>query len=277
MGRILWLPKRGRLFAATDLQGNLEDFFRIRDLFSKAIRRGEDAYLLFTGDLIHGPEIPPEYWPSYLGDFYYDQSGEVVVQFAKLAEQFPGRVHCLLGNHEHAHIGGPSTAKFHDDDVIALEKSIGPARTDFMKKLFRSFPLIAISPCGLVFTHGAPAAAAVTPEEVERSSYEGYEMATYEDLARDRVIGPLLWARSCEPSRAVAFLRAVAGEYGNISAFGHDVVPSGYECNGDEQICFSTSFGLFHQDKVYLDLDLASQYRSVSDLRDGIEIRKLYP
>jgi Calcineurin-like phosphoesterase len=277
MGRILWLPKRGRLFAATDLQGNLEDFARIRELFVKSLLRREDSYLLFTGDLIHGPEIPPEHWPSYLGDFYHDQSGEVVLQFANLAEQFPGRVHCLLGNHEHAHIGGPSTAKFHDDDVLALEYAIGPQNTERLKQLFRAFPLLAISPCGIVFTHGAPAAAPVSPEEVEQTSYEGYETATYEDLARDRVLGPLLWSRGCEPSRATAFLQAIAGESGHIAAFGHDVVPSGYECNGAEQICFSTSFGLFNKDKVYLDLDLASHYRSVHDLRDDIEIRKLYP
>ena len=219
MARILWLPKRGRLFAATDLQGNLEDFARIRELFVKALRRGEDAYLLFTGDLIHGPEIPPEHWPSYLGDFYYDQSGEVVVQFGRLAEQFPGRVHCLLGNHEHAHVGGPSTAKFHDDDVIALENSIGYEGTSRLKKLFRTFPLLAISPCGVVFTHGAPAAAPVSPQEVEETTYEGYETATYEDLARDRIVGPLLWARSCEPTRATAFLRTLAGDQRRIAAW----------------------------------------------------------
>lgn len=277
MGRILWLPSRGRLFAATDLQGNLRDFQRLRDLFVKALRRGEDAYLLFTGDLIHGPSIPPEFWPDYLGDFYRDQSPEVVEEFALLAEQFPGRVHSLLGNHEHAHIGGPSTAKFHEDDVLALESAIGPKRAERFRALFRTFPLIAVAPCGIVFTHGAPAAEAVSPQEVESLIYEGYEEATYEDLARDRILGPLLWARGCEPSRARAFLQALTGSVGRIAAFGHDVVPHGYETTGDEQICFSTSFGLYDQDKVYLDLDLAGRYLSVADLREGIEICKLYP
>lgn len=277
MGRILWLPTRGRLLAATDLQGNLRDFQRMRDLFIGASRRGEDVYLLFTGDLIHGPEIPEESWPYYLGDFYRDESGAVVEGFASLAQHFPGRVFCLLGNHEHAHVGGPSTAKFHDDDVVALEERVGPAFTAYMKALFHGFPLVAISPCGLVFTHGAPAADPLSHEEIEAQSYEGYEHATYEDLARDRVLGPLLWSRRCDPARARAFLRSIAGERGHIAAFGHDVVPKGYECNGEEQICFSTSFGLYDRDKVFLDLDLAGRYRSVADLRPGIEIRKLYP
>jgi hypothetical protein len=277
MGRILWLPSRGRLLAATDLQGNLRDFLRLRELLVNSLKRGEDAYLLFTGDLIHGPQIPREFWPDYLGDFYVDQSGEVVEAFAQLAGQFPGRVHSLLGNHEHAHIGGPSTAKFHDDDVAALENELGHERSEKMRALFRAFPLISVAPCGVIFTHGAPAADAVSPEEVEGLIYEGYELATYEDLARDRVLGPLLWSRGCEPARARAFLKALAGTRGCVAAFGHDVVPSGYECTGDEQICFSTSFGLFDRDKVYLDLDLGGRYASVQDLRPGIEIRKLYP
>jgi hypothetical protein len=262
---------------ATDLQGNLPDFHRMRDLFVGATRRGEDVYLLFTGDLIHGPEIDEEAWPPYLGDYYRDLSWEVVQSFAHLASQFPGRVFCLLGNHEHAHVGGPSTAKFYEDDVVALESRIGPEAAAQMNAIFRSFPLLAVSPCGLVFTHGAPAAEPVTPEEVEAQSYEGYEFSTYEDLARDRVLGPLLWSRRCEPARARAFLRSIAGDAGRIAAFGHDVVPRGYECNGLEQICFSTSFGLYDTDKVYLDLDLGGRYLSVEDLRPGIEIRKLYP
>ena len=84
-----------------------------------------DAHLLFTGDLIHGPHIEPEDWPDFLGEYYRDQSGEVMIAYAGLAAQYPGRVHALLGNHEHGHIGGPHTAKFAADEVALLEHILG--------------------------------------------------------------------------------------------------------------------------------------------------------
>ena len=62
-----------------------------------------------------------------------------------------------------------------------------------------------------------------------------------------------------------------------MSIFGHDVIPEGFEKIGDEQIIVSTSFGLFDQNKVFLNLDLSTRYRNVHDLRVGHEILPLYP
>ena len=88
------------------------------------------------------------------------------------------------------------------------------------------------------------------------------------------IVGKVLWARSATPAEARRFLRAT---HGTIAIYGHDVVPEGYETVGDEQICVSTSFGLFDQNKVYLSLDLGARYRGVMDLRVGHEILPLYP
>ena len=81
-------------------------------------------------------------------------------------------------------------------------------------------------------------------------------------------------ARSATEAEARRFLRAAGG---TISIYGHDVIPEGYECVGDEQIVVSTSFGVFDQNKVYVSLDLAGRYRSVHELRVGREILPLYP
>jgi hypothetical protein len=62
-----------------------------------------------------------------------------------------------------------------------------------------------------------------------------------------------------------------------MSIYGHDVIPEGSEKVGDEQIIVSTSFGLFDQNKVYLNLDLGGKYRGVHDLHVGREILPLYP
>ena len=62
-----------------------------------------------------------------------------------------------------------------------------------------------------------------------------------------------------------------------MSIYGHDVIPEGFEKIGDEQIIVSTSFGLFDQNKVFLNLDLTAKYRGVRDLRIGHEIQPSYP
>jgi hypothetical protein len=64
---------------------------------------------------------------------------------------------------------------------------------------------------------------------------------------------------------------------GAFCIYGHDVIPEGYECVGDEQMVVSTSFGVFDTNKVYISLDLGARYKSVSDLRIGKEILPLYP
>ncbi len=274
MARILRLPDHGRLIVCTDLQGCLRDFGAIVEVFEGIMRESGDAQLLFTGDLVHGPHMEPEQWPEFLGEYYRDQSGEVVEGFVDLAEQYPQRVHAILGNHEHGHVGGPHTAKFAMDEVVLLEHQLGPRRSAWLRSVLSQLPLIAIAPCGAVFTHGAPAAEIDSLREIEEADLSLTKVASPVDIFEVPVIGPILWARSATPDKARRFLSAVGG---TIAIYGHDVIPEGFERIGDEQIVVSTSFGVFDENKVYLDLDLGHRYQSVHDLRVGSEIRPLYP
>ncbi len=259
----------------TDLQGCMRDFQRFVAIFEQALNdhRGE-AYALFTGDLIHGPHIEPEDWPDFLGEYYRDQSGELMIAYAGLAAQYPGRVHALLGNHEHGHIGGPHTAKFAADEVALLEHILGPAGTARMRGIIHTFALAAVSKCGAVFTHAAPAAVVESVADLEAADLSGAGYASPLDVLDTPIVGKVLWARSATEAEARRFLRAVGG---TIAIYGHDVIPEGYEMVGDEQIVVSTSFGVYDTNKVYVSLDLAARYRSVHDLRIGHEILPLYP
>jgi hypothetical protein len=275
MAGVLHLPDHGRLLVATDLQGNLRDFDRIADLFRAAIVETEgDAHLLFTGDLIHGPHLEPNEWPDFLGEYYRDESAAVVWGLESLRARFPNRVHAILGNHEHGHIGGPHTAKFAMDEVILLESIIGPEASQHLQAVFKHFPLVAVAPCGVVFTHGAPAAAIESIDEVFAANVQEITVEHPPDIFSVPVIGPLLWARSAPPAVARKFLAAMGGK---VAIFGHDVIPEGYERIGDEQMIVSTSFGVPDANKVYLDIDLGTTYRSVHDLKEGREILPLYP
>lgn len=275
MARVLRLPDHGRLVVCTDLQGCLRDYERIVEIFhATAAAHGGDAHLLFTGDLIHGPHLAEEDWPDFLGEYYRDASGEVLEAYAELAARHPGRVHALVGNHEHGHIGGPHTAKFAADEVQLLEDLLGPARTERLKAIISTFALAAVAPCGAVFTHGAPAASIRSIREVEEVELDEFTGGSPLDILDTPVLGPILWARSADPEVARRFVRAMGG---TISIYGHDVIPEGFERIGDEQMVVSTSFGVFDSNKVYLSLDLAVRYRTVHDLRIGHEILPLYP
>lgn len=275
MASVLRLPDHGRLLVCTDLQGNLRDFNRMVELFHelRAETQG-NAHLLFTGDLIHGPHIPVEQWPDFLGEYYVDESGAVVDGFIALRTKFPGHVHAILGNHEHGHIGGPHTAKFAPDEVALLEERLGRSGTRKLQDAFKTFYLVAVAPCGVVFTHGAPAAELDSIQDIESADLSGEGWESPLDIFQEPVIGPILWARSASREAAQRFLRALGGK---IAIFGHDVIPEGYECIGDEQMIVSTSFGVADAWKVYLELDLAAAYGSVKELREGYEILPLYP
>ncbi len=275
MARVLRLPDHGRLLVCTDLQGCLRDFQRFVQIFEQALLDHHgDAHVLFTGDLIHGPHIDPEDWPDFLGEYYRDASGEVVMGFAELSARYPGRVHALLGNHEHGHIGGPHTAKFAADEVALLEQILGPAATARMRSIIQTFALAAVTKCGAVFTHGAPAAQIDSIAELEAADLSGAHYASPLDVLDTPVVGKILWARSATEAEARRFLRALNG---TISIYGHDVIPEGYEINGDTQMVVSTSFGVFDTNKVYVSLDLGAKYRVIHDLRIGHEVLPLYP
>ncbi|MCA9677474.1 MAG: metallophosphoesterase [Kofleriaceae bacterium] len=269
------LPDHGRLIVCTDLQGCLRDYRRIVEIFHEtAAAHDGDAHLLFTGDLIHGPHLSPDEWPDFLGEYYRDASGDVVEAFADLAARNPGHVHALVGNHEHGHIGGPHTAKFAADEVSLLEDLLGQARTARLKEIIGEFALAAVAPCGAVFTHGAPAAEIASIRDVEGCDLQAFTGGSPLDILDTPVLGPILWARSADVDVARAFVRAMGG---TISIYGHDVIPEGFECVGDEQMVVSTSFGVFDSNKVYLSLDLGAHYKRVQDLRIGREILPLYP
>jgi hypothetical protein len=90
-------------------------------------------------------------------------------------------------------------------------------------------------------------------------------------------LGALLWARGCADPDALALLSAVLGRSDGVVVHGHDVVREGYAREGEHHMVVSTSYGLDDDAKVYLRLDLGARYRSTRDLREGVEILKLYP
>lgn len=273
MRKVLELPARGRLLVCTDLQGNLRDFEQMVRHFRAA---GDDAVLVLTGDLVHGPDqATVDDWPEHLGTPYVDESPALMDAFLAEQARAPGRVHCLLGNHDHAHIDGPVTRKFHDDERAALEARLDGAGVARLRTMIRSFPIAAVSACGAVLLHAAPSAPIAGAADLEAIELGGWGDVDFRDfLARSKVLGPMLWSRMARAEEAQAFLRALGG---TVAIFGHDVVREGYASDSPEQLCVSTSFGCFDENKFYVELDLAARYADARALRPGVELKKLYP
>jgi Calcineurin-like phosphoesterase len=281
-GKVLRLPARGRCIVSTDLHGNLPDFKRVEAAFRQSLEEESgEAFLLLTGDLVHGPIYDRASWPEHLGDFYLDQSEEVLDGFLELQEAHPGRVFSLIGNHEHSHVGGPHTRKFHKDpsETEFLEQNLGPDKTEMIRDVFRSFPITAVIGRGTVVTHGAPRVLSASFAEICAVEYSGHEEKSIREMLSVPILGEMFWCRASGALAVRRFLERMEleGQPNWIVVFGHDPVRRGYLREGDEQLCFSTSFGLRNVKKVYLDLDLTREYRSVRQLRLGLEIMPLYP
>jgi hypothetical protein len=291
--KLLRLPNRGRLLVASDLHGNLRDFLAIVAKFERLDEQApESAHLLLLGDLLHGPSLSAEQWqaaekatPALRGRSYSDQSPAILLALSQLQERYPGRVHTLLGNHEHAHIGGPRTSLFARDETVALEQRLGVEASLWLGSFLKSLPIWALAPCGVLFSHAAPAAELGRLDELELIDYRRYILPRPKPQSQPgrssvggdsaaRLLGQLLWTSSLTPLSAQRVLGRVGAR---LTVYGHAIVPAGYQVIGGQQLILSTSFGMEDDRKRLLVLDLAARYQSVGDLRAGSELLPLYP
>ena len=284
--RVVRLPERGKLFVATDVQGNVDDFDRMATIFEAAAASEPDgAWLVVTGDLVHGPELNEAEWPDYLGSYYRGDSKTVLEHARRLSERHPGRVHYLLGNHEHSHVGGPIVSKFFPDEARRLEDLLGEEGTRKMRAWLATWPFVAVAPrARLVMTHAAPHAKIESAQDIERLSLDSFLDLAFDDawgagapsdMASRGILGALLWARTTSTERANAFLRAIDAS-ARVAVYGHDVARAGYAVDREPLLCISTSFGCFDGDKLYLEWDLSKPAETAREVaRTGL--RPLHP
>jgi Calcineurin-like phosphoesterase len=274
--RVVTLPRRGTLVAATDLHGNLADFQTVVARFRELSESGREARLVVCGDLVHGPAIPAADWPEHLGTRYEDRTPELLAEAQELQRAYPGQVHLLLGNHEHGHLGGPRLDKFHPDEAGHLESQYEPGGFEPIRRWLTGWPWVAVAPAaGIVLTHAAPHAQITSAADLDATRLDGYEHITLPDMAEAGPLGALVWARTTTPDRAYAFLRALDPD-ARVVVFGHDPIREGSVVEHEPLLCVSTSFGCHDGDKVYLEWDLATPATSAAEVaRYGL--RPLHP
>lgn len=271
VARHLVLPPRGRLLTSTDLHGNRDDFEALRSVFEQALARGEDVHWLLLGDLVHGPDAEAaEREPDLYG--FADESPALVDGLFELSRAHPGRLHVLLGNHDAGHLGFAHTAKFHRDEVEALEARLLPRQLERLRELFSAALLAASAPCGLFFSHGAPGDAVTSLRLLEGP------LVADDRGPRARAVNELLWSYGQPGDVAARFLARASEETGlslRVVVHGHDRDPAGWFVEGENQVQ-PVLFGALQANKRYLWLDLAARYESPGDLREGHEVRRLH-
>jgi predicted phosphodiesterase len=266
--RYLVLPPRGVLIANTDIHGNLEDLRALRRIFEA---EGPDAHWVILGDIVHGPDDRArQHHPELYG--YEDASGRVALEIAEAMREHPGRVHFVLGNHDHGHIGGPHTGKFHRDEVEHLEARLSTDERAALQAILEGALYAVIAPSGLFLSHGSPNDSLKRLEDLDSIHPAG------NDAYGSGVLQSFLTHYGQRDDTAERFLAAVSksGVPVTVVVHGHDRDERGFFIEGERQLCLCI-FGAPREAKRYLRADLASHYTSARDLEDGVEIRRLYP
>ncbi len=224
------------------------DFARLRDLF---LDGGDDCVWIGVGDWVHGPSDTRR----DLYD-YPDRSAEILRELFALMDAHPGRVLSLLGNHEHAHIGGVRTSKFHDDEAAFLESKLDGQFIAEIKRRFRSWPMMALFPAlGVVVTHGALGGGG--PDDIARIRYDGQN-----DPRAHEVLRAAMTHYGYTDGDDLKLLATLGAPY-SVIVHGHDRDENGWSPSGERALLLCSSFGARHERKAYLWLE-----RPCADLRD---------
>ncbi|MEE2645579.1 MAG: hypothetical protein VYD19_11655 [Myxococcota bacterium] len=267
-GRLAWIEGEGTLIVSSDIHGNLLDLLRLIEIFEKE----EDACLLFLGDMYHGPYLSPTTWAPFvdhLGEFYFDQSPAVFRVYSEFRRQYPDRTLSLIGNHEHAHIGGPSVAKFTPDEAESFEARLRPSERIDLQMQLCEWPWMAGAACGVAFTHGAPPEQSFTREKVEGESLLWIPSDSWSGLNDGNLLSELLWRRGSNDKSASAFLSSfnqLAGREHQVIVHGHEPAHEGFDIECERVFNLSTSFAMRREKKGYLRLDLNASYQDAAAL-----------
>ena len=272
LGRHRILRGPGTLMVSTDLHGNGGDFRRLRDIFLELREQDSLTHWVILGDLVHAPGKDARREEPRLNDFE-DESWNIVAGVAQLLRSFPDNVHLLLGNHDHGHIGGRRTSKFHPDEVAYLEDQLSDTQLSTLRELFRTALLVVVAECGVLMAHGSPDDRLASLRQLDDISLEG----PLDDEGR-ALLQTITGSYGQQQEVTDRLLQALSLDVGiplSMVIHGHDRDEEGWFTEGGNQIC-PVIFGAPRGSKRYLVLDLGTRYRAAGDLREGLEIRHLY-
>jgi hypothetical protein len=260
------------LLVSTDLHGNGEDFRALRDHYLALRQSDARACWALLGDLVHAPGAAArQQWPELYD--YADESLTIVEGVLELQAAYPGQVYFVLGNHDHGHVGGPHTRKFHPDEVAFLEEQIGCDGVRSLRRLFEPALLALVAPCGALLAHGSPDDSLRALDDLNGIDLSPEKNDAYQSHLLDTFLGS--YGQSADVTARLLARLSSQGTPLSLVIHGHDRDESGYFTEGGNQLC-PVIFGAPRENKRYVVLQLDGRYRGLDDLRDGFEVRRLY-
>jgi hypothetical protein len=224
-GRFIDLRDADEVLVAGDLHGHLANFqaiYQAADL-AKHPRRH-----LILQEVVHGKFRYP------LGG---DKSHQLLDLFSALKNQFPARVHLLLGNHELSQWTDRPIIKGEEDlnmlFVNGLQEAYGDkASTVYAsyRQLFAVLPLAIRTANRIFISHSLPAEKyrdGLTLTLLEQEDHPP------EDYSPKGSVYSLLWGRDCSAANAAAFLRNVECDW---LVSGHIPCEHGFATPNEQQI-----------------------------------------
>ena len=250
--RLIELPDYGRLIVVSDLHGNLKDYKRYLRLWNKD---DLNCHIVFIGDLIHAMDG-------------HDGSVEIIEDAMFKSQEYPN-YHCLLGNHEWAHILNQDIYKNERNLRIEFEILVShkkgymePSLTNYIR-FFKSMPYFLKTSNGLFISHTGPSKDISSMVDFYRMCHDGPDSSS---------LYGFLWNRhSMGLNRYTIedidkFLNIMDCK---LMIVGHTVIDSGYKVIG-KQLILSSCF--FTSSKSYLDIDLSKEYKSMDELIDDVRL-----
>ena len=213
-----------------DMHGNVENFsavYKMADLAKHPQRH------LVLQELVHGPF-------EYVGGG--DKSHQLVELYSALVNQFPGRVHYLMGNHEMAELTGHDIVKMDESCLSRFAAGVvsrygeraSKMQTAYME-LFSALPVAIRCPNRLLLTHSLPRPraldgfdpATLCEPKPPRSLYE--PKGAYYDL---------VWGRETSPAHVERYLTLMDSDK---LVSGHIICEQGFFFTGPRHLIIDGS------------------------------------
>ncbi len=216
-----------RLIVTGDIHGNRGNLSKI---IIHANLKANPNRMLILQELIHGGPIDAN------GGC---RSFEALVRAARIKNQFPEQVHFLLSNHDAAQMAGNEITKDGCGSCKIFTQGLINAYGDdadeivaAMNAFFRSEPLLARCPNGVVISHSLPSPGReqfFDPKMIDRP---------YEDLdfGKGQSVYEMIWGRRQTPA-SLDIMADILGATAFINA--HQPQASGYRITGRQLILAS--------------------------------------
>ncbi|MCE5277057.1 MAG: metallophosphoesterase [Planctomycetaceae bacterium] len=225
-GNVVHVESGRTLIVAGDIHGNRANLDRI---LRYAALRDQPQRVLVLQELIHGPA------DEKTG---CDRSIELLMRVARLQVELPGRIICLMGNHDLTQASGAEILK--DGRGVCREFTAGiaaafgddaPSVTGAVNDLLLSCPLAIATPGGVMISHSLPTPGAEAAADVLDRDL------TAQDFARGGAVYQWLWGRRQNRSQ----IDQLAAKLNvNFFVLGHRHMEGGFELFDPQAVALSS-------------------------------------